>query len=327
VDGVENVCAISLTQVKTVDEQVFGVEQMMSRFTFCFGFHPDDFFKVNAVEWAQGDPETVIPRLKAGEGLLVADRFLTARGVGVGDTITLGVDDVTAEFEILGVISSAGLDISAAWFGIQNKYMETAISGVFMDFDVAAKTWSNPNAYFVQVDMRDDADDEALTKAIEAAVPGVQFNSAKWVQDTIWEFADKLLLVYGGASSVTLLLACLAVGQVLFTNIHGRRYEFGVMRAVGADRTRLGRLILLEAGLLAITGAICGSAMGLHLAYIDLLNLRQMMGIDVDLVIPWQAIGLAVGVQLGMALLAALPAVWKILRPTASELVAVGRNE
>ena len=54
------------------------------------GFDPAAFFEMNSVEWSAGDPETAVARLGEGDAVLVADRFLAARDIHVGDRLTLG---------------------------------------------------------------------------------------------------------------------------------------------------------------------------------------------------------------------------------------------
>ncbi len=111
---VKGICPIGQVPVQIKDRQVFGVKELTPPYVICVGFDPEQFLKMNSVEWIQGDPETAMPRLRQGDAILVADRFLTARGLGVGDTLTLGGKDVNHEYEIVGVVSSAGLDIATA---------------------------------------------------------------------------------------------------------------------------------------------------------------------------------------------------------------------
>ena len=50
----------------------------------------------------------------------------------IGDSITLGIGRMQKEFEIVGAVNSAGLDIATQAFGIRNQYMDLSISSVFM---------------------------------------------------------------------------------------------------------------------------------------------------------------------------------------------------
>ena len=281
---------------------------------------------MNSIDWVQGDPEAAIPRLEEGDAILVADRFLVARGVGLGDRITLGEGRVQKEFEIVGVVSAAGLDIATYLFGIRSAYMEVAISAVFMDFDAAADLFDNRIARLLQVNLNDEVTDREAERQVLTAAPGVIFFSARWIRDTIEEISDSVLALNSAASFLALLLACLAVGTIIIANIRNRRFEYGVLRAVGGHRGLLLRLILAEAMFIGLAGALVGAMMGIHFAALDVMFLRDLGGLPITLQVPPRPILLAGAVLLGMTLLAAAPGAIGLLRQTPSALIAAGRN-
>lgn len=62
-----------------------------------------------------------------------------------------------------------------------------------------------------------------------------------------------------------ILFSVVALGIIntLFMSLHERMFEFGVMRAVGTRPLAVGRLILFEAGALAIISIVLGSLLGI----------------------------------------------------------------
>src|SRR4029453_12237916 len=108
------------------------------------------------------------------------------------------------------------------------------------------------------------SDKEAIRQIANVA-PGVQFNSGRWILKTVNEVAAAILTVESTIAFVALVLGSSGVGNVNLPNIHGRRYEYGVLRAVGGHRRLLAKLILGEAAILAITGALTGTLLGIHL--------------------------------------------------------------
>jgi putative ABC transport system permease protein len=323
---VEAVCPISHTQVRTIDEQVFGIEGVSPPYVQVFGFEPSVFFRMNSIDWLEGDAETAIPRLEEGDAILVADRFLVAHDVGLGDSITLGEGRVQREFEIVGVVSAAGLDIATYLFGIRSAYMEVAISAVFMDFEAAAELFNNPMARLLQVNLKDGVTDDEAERGVLAAAPGIIFFSARWIRDTIEDLSDSVLALNSAASLLALLLASLAVGAIIIANIRSRRFEYGVLRAVGGHRGLLLRLVLAEGIFIGLTGASVGAVMGLHFAALDVMFLRALAGLPIALEVPPRPILLAGAVLLILALLAAAPGGIGLLRRTPSALIAAGRN-
>jgi putative ABC transport system permease protein len=116
------------------------------------------------------------------------------------------------------------------------------------------------------------------------------------------------------------------VGNVLLANIHGRRFEYGVLRAVGGQRGLLARLIFGEAALLALTGAAVGTALGLHLAAVGAMQYRDLAGLPVRFTIPLWPMLWGWVVLLVLAMCAALPGVRSVTRPHPGALLAGGRH-
>lgn len=324
---VTQTCPIGYLPLQVFDQQVFGIEGIGPPNVICFGFDPDVFFDINAVEWIQGDPATAIPHLKQGDSIIVADRFLVARNIGVGDTLTLGQGDVKKQFEIVGVVSSVGLDIATQIFGIRSEYAEFAVSGVFMDFRTVAENYDYHDANILQVDFDDTMTEEQATRLIEAAVPGVDFKSGKWITDTINQAAVALLAVQSTVAFIAVMLACIAMANVMMAAIHGRRHEYGLLRAVGAHRTMLARIIFSEVLLVAITAGFVGITLGLHLARVGNIFYRDLGGIDVPMVYPVAPASIGWIVMILLTLLAVTPAVRKLMRSQPALLLSAGRND
>src|SRR5206468_4739611 len=64
-----------------------------------------------------------------------------------------------------------------------------------------------------------------------------------------------------------LCVASLGVANMVIASIHARRFEFGVLRAIGTGRFQLVRLVLAEVTLIALVAGTLGAAAGLHYAY------------------------------------------------------------
>jgi putative ABC transport system permease protein len=306
---------------------VFGLEEVSSHAVNCISFDPQRFFAMNEIEWIEGDPARAIPLLEAGAGVIVAEQFLTARGLGVGDRLGLGVGDVWQEFEIAGVVTSAGLDLITQLFGIRSRYLEYAVSCVFMDAAVVNRIYGTDTVVMMQVNLAEDiSDDEANARILEVA-PGVLFRSGRWIRTTIEEFVDGLQLVQTTVALGALVLAAIAVGNVLAAAVDGRRFEYGVLRAVGATPGMLIRLVLAESALMAVAGAINGAAFGVYLSWIDIRNLRSLVGLPLHPNVPTGPILVGACILLVLTLLAVLPGVVRLARKPPAALVAVGRNE
>ncbi len=323
---VEQTCPLAYLPVRVIERQIFGVRGIAPPNVTLFGFDPDRFLAMNALEWTAGDPEIALPKLRDGSGVIVADRFLTTQQINVGDTLKLGSNRVQKEYEIVGAVNSAGLDIVTQLFGIRSQYTEMSFSAVFVAWSEVENTFDNRDAIMLQVNLRDDISDEEATKAVELAVPGVAFRSGREIMSTINEVAFAALTVNTTVAFAALILASLGVGNVILANIHGRRYEYGVLRAMGGQRWLLTRLILAEAVLLALGGAIVGIGLGLHIAAVGAANYRDLAGLPVQFNVPLVPMLAGVLTLMALTAIASLPGILSVIRPHPSELLAGGRH-
>ena len=317
---------IAYLPLRVYNEQVFGVEGLAPANITCIGFNPTEFFEVNRVQWIEGNPETAIPKLKSGNAILVAEEFLTSKGISVGDSLTLGAGRVQHDYEIVGVITAAGLDVATQIFGIRNAYSEHAIRCVFADLSIITQRFDNPDVYVMQTNLASDIDDIEARKQIAEVAPTVMFISGRKIKATINTLGTALQTVQIAVAFSALLLACIAVGNVLIANVMTRQFEYGILRAIGASKGHLIRLILAEALLLALTAATIGTLFGLQAARNDIAFNRDLAGLELTFRMPWTAIAIATGLVIFMTLLAATPAAMRLQKMSPKQLFAVGRG-
>ena len=326
-DGVAGALPIGYLPLKLAGEQVFGVDGLGPTNVVCVGFEPRPFLEMNRLDWIEGSPETAIPRLEDGNAVLVAPEFLVARNLGVGSKLRLGSGKNEAEFEIVGVVTAAGLDIATQTFGMRRIYMEQAVSCVFMSFDAVATHFDTREAYMMQLKLDaglDEDGEKRLGERVADAVPGAVFNSGRAIRGFVEEIGGTILAVTGAVALAALALAAIGVGSVVAAGISARTREFGILRSVGGSTRVLVALVLGETVVLALASLVSGTALGLQLAWMGVALYRDFAGLQLAWGVPYAPLAVGAAIVVAVALLAATPAVVRLARMPARALLASG---
>jgi len=153
----------------------------------------------------------------------------------------------------------------------------------------------------------------------------MQPNVSPLVADVIGDIEDVLWIVFG-AVGVVLLIACGNVANLFLIRAEGRQQELAMRAALGANRGRIGWVLLAESGLLALAAG----ALGIALTQATLILLRRMapaqlprvdeIGIDPAVLL------FAVAISLVSAAAFGLIAVLRFGSPTITALKEGGRS-
>ena len=268
---VTDTVAIQMLPMRT---KAFGIEAFDHALTTFIAFEPDAFLRMTTLTWIEGTPETAIPKLKKGGAVLVAREFKTSRNIKVGDTLTLTYNDAPYPFEVVGVVASPGLDIVNSWFEIGEDYAEQAVNAVFGTRDDMQRLFGVGSVRLLQIGLTDTLDGQPMddAKAMQiikdtaAASAGgiIEAGSGRTIINEIRTYLTGSLYVFSLVAVGAMLIACFGVANLIVAGIQARQYEFGVLRAIGAHRGLLARIVIGEALLIAITACLLGGLMGLH---------------------------------------------------------------
>jgi len=304
---IENICTISTFRVPVADGPIFGVEAIAPRNVFLVVFEPAPFFEMTNLEWVQGDEETATSRMIEGGSILVAREFLAARGIGVGDTLRLGPENNAHEFAIVGVVSSPGLDIATSMYGIQGEFHEQAVHCVFISRDDAIAYFGNDMIQMVQFDLADGISNEEAKDRIREVIRAGQFGSGREMKQYLLESAEALLAVSSTFAVLGMIIAGFGMANVIAANVSARRFEYGVLRAVGASRGVLIRLVLAEGVIIALAASVVGTAMGLYDALNTAYFQEKLIGLVIRPRVPLWPIASGWLFLIAIAIIAALP--------------------
>lgn len=316
---VDQTCAISMRAVRT---DAFGVEGLSSYKTNFIAFEPEPFLNMARLEFVQGDQATAVRRLEEGGAVIVAREFLVARGLGVGDTFSCtDVDGTRHDFEIVGVVTSPGLELVSQYFDLGDNFVNQAIGSVFGSRQDMIDRFGMRVSQLIQIDLNDEIvsriGDEQAIADIRTALLGagvLNVGSGRIIRRQIEAVFTSTLVVFTTVAIGAMLVACFGVANLIIAEVNARRYEMGVLRAVGASKGQLVRLITAQALIIALTACVLGTCLGIQAAWGGREMNRRVIGIDLESALPIDAISIAWGTAIVLSLLAAAPSAMRLGR-------------
>ncbi|MCA9271653.1 MAG: FtsX-like permease family protein [Phycisphaerales bacterium] len=318
---VTGTCAITLHPVET---DAFGVKGLTTYKSSFIAFEPEVFFELAELKFVEGDEETAKARLIEGGAILVAREFQVAQGLGVGDTFVCRDQGKEFPFEIVGVVTSPGLDIVSKFFNIGEEYAQQAIHAVFGSRRDMIEKFGNESINLIQIELRKDFDDAEAIEVIRREL----FPFGIMDAGSGRAIKEQLRYVLGGAigaSSIVglcaMIVACFGVANLIAAGIEARRFELGVLRSIGAQKSVLLRMVIGEALIIAAVACVLGSLMGFQGAWAGREMNRMIIGLEMKPYFP------RFGVMLGWILVtiitiaAALPAGYLVMRTSPRALL------
>ncbi|RNE48653.1 ABC transporter permease [Corynebacterium alimapuense] len=236
------------------------------------------------------------------------DAATQSPGVGLSDTVaaTFGVsigDNVDVEVPSTG--QSVSVPVLVTWED-SSAYTPMAVSNVTAEELFPDQSqWSLDTLYVVY---GEDADEAATHQQVIDAVAGygvLQVMTAEEFGLAGAEQIDQLLTMVYALLALSVVIAALGIINTLALSIAERRHEFGMLRAVGMQRSQISRMILIESVYIAVFGAVFGIITGVWLGWCFVRILADQ-GIDRWL-IPWSQMGALV---LGAVIVGILAALW-----------------
>ncbi len=312
-----------------VEIEDFGIKRVTRLKTFFVGFEPRSFFEMSGLTWVQGDPETAATAIERGGAVIVSREFLAAKGKGVGGTFTCWDGETEHSFDIVGVVASPGLEMIGDMYDVGAGFADQRIHAVFGGMKDLKEKFNSEAIRMIQLDLAPDADEaESLARIREELFPyGVLMaGSGREIKNELLRFVNTALYVSSMVAVFAMTVCCFGVANLIIAGVQARRFEFGVLRAVGAQPGLLTRLVLGEAALIALTACLLGTLMGVQGAFGGTRLNHLLWGIEVVAKPPPGPIAVGWGAIFALSILAAAPAIISLGRARPRELLGAVRG-
>jgi putative ABC transport system permease protein len=311
--------------------------------------------------FVEGTREDALARLKRGRFCLVPDHFARESGLGVGGrfrVIPPGDPGSPVQYEIAGVVSMPG------WHWLTKSIRRGRAAGLmFCRFEAARRDFDTGPVSAFWGDMDGSATEDQIKAAIEkiatrtsdagsARAPGanppgmaradrpggerrgppsvaVSLITAESARREVRERADNIIWALSELPLVTLLVTSLGALNTVLASIRARRWDLGVLRAIGLTRFGLFRLIVAESLLMGVVACLLSLGFGSMAGYCGTgvtryVNIRG--GQFTPLVIPWAKLMVGFAGAMGLCLLAALWPAFQTGRAEPLRLLRAGRT-
>jgi putative ABC transport system permease protein len=242
------------------------------------------------LRFAAGDRATALAELDAGGTTIVPAALADRLGIAIGDILT--VPDAAGsplDLRVVGIVErsipgSGGEAMLVGW--------TDAISLGVAGADAFAVRFAAGAPASARDDLRAVASRYALDDVTLDRIKG-----------TIDDALERIFGLFDALAAVAVLIAALGIVNTLTMNVVERVREIGILRTAGMTRRQVWRLVVVEAGILGLAGAILGVLLGLLVGGVMVVLAGGRLDVAVD--IPWQIIGLSVLLGVAVAMLAA----------------------
>ena len=227
-------------------------------------------------------------------GALLTNETAQRLGIDLGDPVTYD----GRLYRVQGVIESdggfgGGSELVVPISALDEQEQYDSVTVVAANGNEAQRIVSTLETRF------NDGDDEELSITNFASV-----------QENVNSFFDTLNLALLGIGAISLVVASVAILNVMLMSTIERRGEIGVLRAVGIRRGEILRMILAEAAFLGVIGGVVGAAASLGTG----LVIFQVLAGDPTLVFGWESLqylGYGFGFAVAASVLSGLYPAWK----------------
>lgn len=202
---------------------------------------------------------------RSGREVALQESWAEANAIDIGDRVRLATPDGVEGFKVVGLFQfSTGLEFGGQGFGQ-------------MPLAEARNVMDKKGAYD-EVDVVVDGGDEAIARVerrLENALPkGVEVDTPQGKSDDIEEQLAAFNAILYFFAAMALFVGGFLIFNSFNMTVFQRTREIGMLRTLGAPRSRITGSVLREAALLGVLGAALGLALGvgLALALIELMR-------------------------------------------------------
>lgn len=247
VDGVETVSPIAGSGAR-IETSSGASEEILT------GIDPETLPQVGKLDWVDGSDETLAGL--GAEGAIVEEQFAADNGIEVGDEID--------------VVAADGEQLTATVEGSVRDQVQLLVPSLALPIDTVRERFDARQDFVVLVGFAEGADFEATSAAVDELVaerfPQAEASNQEQLKDQQRDSINQLLGLIYVLLALSVIVSLFGVVNTLVLTIYERTREIGMLRAIGASRSQIRRMVRYESLITAMIGAIIGAVLGVAIA-------------------------------------------------------------
>ena len=282
IDGISGV-----TSLRLASSQINGASLEI------IGINPVTYPQVSGLEFIHGNPQQSYAALANSRSIIVNGIFSSSYNVKIGDQVTLKTSHGEQVYKVVAV----GMDYLNAKLATGYISQKNLLADFNVDTDV-----------LILVDQAKNASVPAVMKALQqqaSEYPAFTLLNAQTFKKSQEQLFSMVMIGLYMMAIVLTVPGLIATANTMSINVIERTREIGMLRAVGATRSQVRRLILAESLLLSALGSVLGVAIGLFLSDF-IIKAMVMKGFKLDFYFPTNGIIIAIVAGLIVGILASL---------------------
>lgn len=257
------------------------------------GIDPKTYPEVASLEWNAGSSDASLAQLGAGRWLIANGIFASSAGLTVGEAVELDTPNGLHTYFVAGV---------------GNDYLNAKLATIYVSQDDLARDFNVTADMLIMANRLPSADaaaTEASLKKTVADYPGFKLYSAEQWRDEQAATFDATKGIFNTLIAALAIPSLLALVNTLAMSVLARTREIGMLRAVGATRKQVRRMVIAESLLLSVIGTVFGVVSGVWLGY-ALVQAMLNVGWPMPYSFPFGGVLLTIVVGIVFGVLAAL---------------------
>lgn len=267
--------------------------RVAGRDTQVIGIDPQTYPLVADFEWSHGTTSAAVRQLAQGRWLIANGIFAGQAGIEPGQVVAVDTPNGPRTYTVAG---------------IGNDYLNAKLATVYVSQDVLARDFNATSDLLLLATRRPDADPAATRARVLSVLdefPAFKLYEAKeWKDEQVRTFEGTKVL-FNSLIAALAIPSLLALLNTLAISVLARTREIGMLRAVGATRRQVKRMVVAESLLLSLIGTLFGIVAGLLLGY-ALVLATASVGWPMPYSIPWDGVAITLVVGVGFGVLASL---------------------